>query len=145
LEARGAAALAAEGHAPATLVRRPSLDVCYRGQAFALSLPWTGDCAALAARFEVEHRRRYGHVLERPLEVVNLRLALEAPAARLPSLRPGGADLPPASAARRVADLAPGESVSGPAVLVGEGGTAWLAPGWRATADLARNLHLERG
>ena len=25
-----------------------------------------------------------------------------------------------------------------------EGGTAWIAPGWRATADVARNLHLQR-
>ncbi|MGE0861997.1 MAG: hydantoinase/oxoprolinase family protein [Gammaproteobacteria bacterium] len=145
LEARGAAALAAEGHAPETLVRRPSLDVCYSGQAFALTLPWSGDCAALAERFEAEHRRRYGHALERPLEVVNLRLALEAPAARLPALAPVGAGDPRGSAVRRVADLGAGESVAGPAVLVGEGGTAWLAPGWRATADVARNLHLERG
>ena len=151
LERRGAAALAAEGHAPDTLAARPSLDVCYRGQSFALTLPWRGDCAELGARFAAEHRRRYGHALERPLEVVNLRLALDAPATVLPAATAADAasPAPPIPAADgpplyRQATLAPGQRLVGPAIVLSAVGTAWLAPGWQATADAAHNLHLER-
>ena len=151
LEAEGARALAAEGLVREALTLRPSLDVCYRGQSFALTLPWTGDCAALAARFAAEHRRRYGHGLDRPLEVVNLRLALDAPGARLPLAPPPADGLAalPAHTPHGVpilaqAALTAGQRIDGPAVVVSAVGTAWVAPGWTALADAGRNLRLDR-
>jgi N-methylhydantoinase A len=161
LAADGAAALAAEGLAVATLVRADSLDLRYRGQSYTLNLPWTG-VAATAAAFRALHRARYGHDLDLPVELVNLRVRLTAPG-RAPALPmvpadPGGDDAPGRPqehvhvvgctgrvAVYRRRSVPVGVPLAGPAVILDAVATTWLAPGWRAQRDRFGNLLLRSG
>ena len=158
---QGRAALAAEGQAPEHLRQEPSLDLRYRGQSYTLNLPWQGG-AATAAAFHALHRERYGHDLDLPVELVNLRLRLTAPAAAVALEAAADADtgaraLNQAAAAgsdQRVfgcdtpARILPRQALTadaplaGPAVILDEVATTWLAPGWQARRDDADNLHL---
>jgi N-methylhydantoinase A len=158
LAAEGIAALAAEGHASDSLRREPSLDLRYRGQSYTLNLPWQG-IAATAAAFGALHQARYGHTLELPVELVNLRLRLTAPAAdvaldaaaadQLNAGGPPGSEETvfgcgrPARVLPRLS-LAAGVMLDGPAVILDEVATTWLAPAWQARRDMADNLRLSR-
>jgi N-methylhydantoinase A len=163
LAAEGIGALVAEGVPAATVERTDSLDLRYRGQSCTLNLPWAGG-AHTAAAFHELHAARYGHDLDLPVELVNLRVRLTAPA-RAPTL-PAVADAAAASPAvpdapapqasvqvagcaeqvpvRRRAQLPTGTRVSGPAVILDDVATTWLAPGWRAERDRWGNLLLRR-
>jgi N-methylhydantoinase A len=151
----GRAALAAEGIDLDELRREDSLDLRYRGQSYTLNLPWTG-IEATAAAFQELHRGRYGHTLGLPVELVNLRVRLTAPprAAALPII-----DTPPAAvqaATTAVAGCAApvpllqrgalgvGERLTGPAVILDDVATTWLAPAWHAERDAFGNLLLRR-
>ncbi len=155
----GAAALAAEGVAPDAIRREYSLDLRYRGQSYSLNLGWRGR-ASTADAFRALHRERYGHDLDLPVELVNLRVRLTA-AAPLVSLAVNADEAPlsPETAASGLAKvfgcehpvpmltraaLAVGENRDGPAVILDEVATTWLAPGWRALRDDAGNLLLSR-
>jgi len=83
----------ADGHAEAVeLVCERIADLRYAGQASVLSIPYADDLAALAERFEHEHRRTYGHRLaEEPVELVGLRLLGRAPRDAERRLRPATA------------------------------------------------------
>ncbi|MEQ8662492.1 MAG: hydantoinase/oxoprolinase family protein, partial [Gammaproteobacteria bacterium] len=124
-----------------------SVDVCYRGQSFALNLPWA-DATILAAAFHTAHEQRYGHRLDLPLELVNLRVALDV-ATPAPAI---AAPAPPATPPRRHADgavfaraaLVPGTRIDGPAVVYDAIATAFIDDGWSARADAAGNLQLAR-
>ena len=163
LAADGVDALGAEGHAPYSLRRESSLDLRYQGQSYTLNLPWRGG-EATAAAFHDLHRTRYGHDLDLPVELVNLRVRLTAPVPEV-SLHAADQELGPERDARlnvyaaresyvarpnheqpaRVLDRASmkvGEPLSGPAVILDDVATTWLAPGWTATPDAAGNLHL---
>ncbi len=148
IAAPGIAALEREGHAAAAIERSLSVDVCYRGQSFALNLPWH-DVATLEAAFHAAHEQRYGHRLELPLELVNLRVALDVTLAA-PRFAP-----PPVAAA---ATAAPGAGVPvlaretlavdaplpGPAVIYDDIATTHVDAGWVAQRDVAGNLALTR-
>jgi len=163
LAADGVDALGAEGHAPDSLRRESSVDLRYQGQSYTLNLPWQGGNATAAA-FHDLHRTRYGHDLNLPVELVNLRVRLTAPAPEV-SLHAADQERGPERDARlnvyaaresyvvlpsheqpaRVLDRASmkvGEPLSGPAVILDDVATTWLAPGWTATLDAAGNLHL---
>lgn len=143
------AALLAEGHERASLRMRRTVDLCYRGQSFALALPWA-DREVLATGFCAAHRRRYGHALDRPIELVNLRLAVDVATAPLdfsaasaaPPALPHGLDS--AIALYAQAALVPGQRLVGPAIVVSPVGTAYIDSGWLGHADDAGNLRLER-
>jgi N-methylhydantoinase A len=152
LEAEGRAALSAEQGGEFSA--RRLVELRYRGQAYTLTLEWQGKDATEDA-FHRAHHARYGHALAVPIEVVNIRIGLHAPAPDLPSLSV------PAVSARvprqhRVAgcvgpvpvvdraSLAGGGSLVGPALVVEAHATTWLAPGWAAASDAAGNLLLTR-
>jgi N-methylhydantoinase A len=149
LEQGAAAALVAEGHARASLRMRRTLDICYVGQSFALSLPWQAR-ETLISHFGAEHRQRYGHELDRALELVNLRVAVDVATTApdfaglvrasmvLPPPDPAG---PPVYAQ---AELVPGQALPGTAVVLSPGGSAFIDAGWQGHTDAAGNLHLER-
>ncbi len=54
-----------------------SLDLRYAGQSFSLNIPFES-VAEAAEAFHQAHRQRFGHRLDIPVEVVNLRVALSA-------------------------------------------------------------------
>lgn len=151
-------ALAAEGIAPGVLERSGSLDLRYRGQSNTLNLAWEGG-AATGAAFHARHQARYGHVLDLPVELVNLRMRVTAPA--YPVVLPDAhADPVAAPVSRRQVpvfgcavaavvlgrdEIGPDERLLGPAVILDEVATTWLAPGWQARRDRLGNLHLRTG
>jgi N-methylhydantoinase A len=145
-----------EGISDAELIELPSLDLCYRGQSFSLNIPWRGISQATEA-FHLAHQQRYGHRLEMPVEVVNVRLGLRSKDAML-SL----AKLPPMAGPQPVGttrihrineavpvwqrtDLPADFVIKGPAVILEQVSTTWLAPGWVCRVDEYGKLCLEWG
>jgi N-methylhydantoinase A len=132
-------------------------EVRYRGQAHELSVP-AAPLATLVERFHRAHARRYGFAArEREVEVVTLdvraSLAVEIPAgrpvARGRSAKPaattvhdGGRERTAALWSRAALPL--GARLAGPAVVVDEGATLWIAPGWRGRVHASGALVLER-
>ena len=146
LHAEGEAAYRADGGDPARLVAEPRVELRYTGQSHALAVDWTGDPATAEAAFHAAHRRLYGHALELPVELVTVRLQLRGP---LPALPPAeaadGAEVEPEARVGvhgiaspvplfRRDSLLPGRHVTGPALVVDEATTVWVAPGWEAEA-----------
>jgi N-methylhydantoinase A len=158
LAAEGRAALRADGIDTGTLTEADSVDLRYEGQSYTLNLPWRGR-EATALAFGEQHLARYGHVLELPVELVNLRVRLtgriRAPAlpfvdgAAAIGMRSGvsggrvripGLAQPVAVHAR--SDLGVNTRIAGPAIILDAVATTWLAPGWRAYRDRLGNLLL---
>jgi N-methylhydantoinase A len=78
LKAEGAAALAAEGVAPADMYFVRTTDMRYTGQEYTVNVQIEGDVtiAGIEAAFHQAHHTRYGHSTpDAPVEFVNLRLA----------------------------------------------------------------------
>ncbi|HID48989.1 MAG TPA: hydantoinase/oxoprolinase family protein, partial [Chromatiales bacterium] len=155
LEQQGRTALEAEGVPAADIRIARSVDLRYRGQSSTLNVPWS-DPAATAQAFHALHAQRYGHALELPVELVNLRVGLQGRAGDL-ALQP----LPPIDTATprdRVTlqgvdstvpvwardDLGAGQRLAGPALITETVSTTWLAPGWEGRVDPVGNLVLAR-
>ena len=155
LEAAGRAELRAEGVAEADIAVSRSLDLRYQGQSWTLNVPWT-DPAGSEAAFHALHAARYGHRLERPVELVNLRVSLRGRQA--PPALPERPAAPPGTPVEHVSlaghdapvpvwqrdQLAPGQHIAGPALIVETVSTTWLAPGWTCEMDEYGNLWLDR-
>ncbi|HGG60725.1 MAG TPA: hydantoinase/oxoprolinase family protein, partial [Gammaproteobacteria bacterium] len=148
------AQLAREMNLPAPrFIRR--LDCRYQGQSSVLSLAWRPDLDALEQAFHQQHRSQFGHALNNPIELVNLRL--RATTADSPPDPPPWPNRKPArpeshadtDAAQQVpvyprSALAVGQTLAGPAIISESIATTWLAPGWQARMDEAGNLMLTR-
>lgn len=133
-----------------------SLDLRYRGQSYTLNVPWQDRCEESANAFHRSHEERYGHRLELPVELVNLRLQLRGPTPELPLNSAAGAgggtpseraslygiDAPVDVWARET--LRGGDEIQGPALITEQVSTTWLAPGWRCDIDPHGNMLLER-
>ena len=61
-----------------TLVFRRGLDLRYVGQTHTLEVAYRGDLSNSAERFQEQHRQRFGHRLERPVELCDLRINARA-------------------------------------------------------------------
>ena len=154
LTEEGLAAMAGEGMGLPRIHAYPSLDLCYRGQAHTLNMIWQGSVGRALDAFHQAHERRYGHRLGTPVELVNLRVALRGPAARLrlarpPSRRPAdptrwitvyGVAAPVPVFERRA--LTAGQGLPAPAIIRDPGSTTYLARGWHATVDEHGHLRL---
>jgi N-methylhydantoinase A len=151
LERTSADEFSALGAAPAVAAR--SVDICYRGQSFTLNLPWSTR-AAVAEAFHTAHAQRYGHALDMPLDLVNVRLRMEAPAPAfsLPlhpctaSAGPDGYAAVHGNATRipiwERSRLAPGEPQPGPLILVDPHSTTYVPVGWSLELDAWGNCWL---
>ena len=161
LAARGQKALAGEGYGADALEFVPTLDLRYKGQSYTLNLLWEG-LETTEEAFHTLHESRYGHRLEMPVEMVNLRQQVRGPGINLAldRLRPlesgsGGHHIEPDRFAAVYGIGAPvpvyersrllsGQEVSGPAVITEEVSTTWLAPQWECRVDAIGNLLLKR-
>ena len=156
---QGEQELRLEGHAIADLVRHPTLDLRYSGQSFTLNLPWRasldGSARRIESRFHELHRRRYGHALSAPVELVNVRLQLEATAPEVSLPPPVSAARPTAPLERELAGLGltriyereslpRGITVKGPAIITEEVATTLVKPGWETWVDDAGHLEIRR-
>ncbi len=156
LQARGEAELAQEGVAAETVTAEASLDLRYSGQSTALNVAWQ-DFQAAEQAFHQAHEDRYGHCLDLPVELVNVRLAVNGPEPdlRLPQLDASDAAPEPAGHSpvvglneevplyRRDALLA-GQQITGPAIVLEEVSTTFIDAGWQAEVDRCGNLQLNR-
>jgi N-methylhydantoinase A len=157
LAEQGRAAMAGEGRGlpeESYLRACPSLDLCYRGQAHTLNVPWQGSVGRALDAFHEAHERRYGHRLGTPVELVNVRVALRGSPARLRLARPPSGR--PRSPKRWITvygiaapvpvfergALTAGQGLSGPAIIRDPGSTTYLACGWQATVDDHGHLRL---
>jgi N-methylhydantoinase A len=155
LARRGLAEVAAEGVSAERITLFPQMDVRYRGQAYELTVPLTPD---FATAFHAAHQRVYSYSQPAaPLEIVNLRLAAVGAVTHpvLPAADPGDADPSAARLGQRSVVLAtslasidlydgvalrPGHAVPGPAIVVYQDTTVFLAAGDRAAVDRHFNL-----
>ena len=155
LAAEGRRALNEEGVPENRLRVQRSLDLRYRGQSYTLTVSWRGPHASARA-FHAAHETRYGHRLELPVELVNIRLRVmaDAPEVPLPRLAPGGArpadqvalvGVPGPVPVFRREQLAADAQFEGPALVTETVSTTYLAPAWQARVDAYGNLLLLRG
>ncbi len=155
LNEEGMNSLAQEGVAASEVSAMPSLDLRYRGQSYTLNVAWGGDVVEASESFHLAHQERYGHRLELPVELVNLRLQLRGPTPELPISVPEGSgeeSVPdhgvlhgidgPVAIYRRES-LRLGDVIDGPALVTEQVSTTFIAPGWRAMVDGVGNLLLE--
>jgi N-methylhydantoinase A len=143
-----------------------SAELRYRGQSFEIDTaldPATiaaCDVAAMAASFHREHERIYGHAdSHAAIQVISLRLVISGKTAKpdFPrhELKPGLAQ--PISQAEvwldgaqrqidlyRRADLVPGQSFAGPAVVTQDDCTTVVPPGYVTRVDEYANLRITR-
>ena len=148
-------------------------DLRYAGQAFEVRVPAPDGpvdaafAASVASAFHDAHERLYGYAFRedarQPVEWVNLRVSgigpIERPRPQELPYREGNAERA-RTGVRQVffdhesgwsqtpvywrTDLAPGDVVSGPAVVEEFGSTVPLHPGFRATVDRFGNLLVEK-
>jgi len=153
LATEAVAALEEEGIPADQLEFERSLDLRYKGQSYTLNIGWSGIHSS-AAEFHETHQSRYGHRLDVPVEMLNLRLrvrgeahdvvigklVVEKAAVPLEMLKVAGesSDVP----LYHRDELAAGQQFSGPAVVVETVSTTWIAAGWRCTVDAGGNLML---
>ena len=155
LREQGSEGLQREGFGDADCEAIASVDLRYAGQSYTLNVPWR-DPAAACEDFHRLHQELYGHRLDLPVELVNLRQWVRAPdvglrlpeIARTPLARPFGQcglvglDEPVAQFWR--GELAAGQVLEGPVLISEEVATSWVAPGWSVRVDPVGNLRLSR-
>jgi N-methylhydantoinase A len=150
---------------PGELVYTHTLDMRFVGQAFEVGVEIPAerlqslDAAYLSELFADAHHRTFMHgaQLDRPVEIVTLRVGATLPIGPAPKLDRPSATATAAEPARifhgerwiecrrySAEALAPGETLVGPAVIEGYTATTWVPPGWTATLDPADNLLLRR-
>ena len=155
---QGRSELINEGFSNEKISTRYSLDCRYKGQSFTLSSPLlqTASLNSLVESFHCEHEQHFGYRLDKEVEPVNLRAHVEATQEmiQLPEL----ADLPESiadTASNPVVKttktpvydrklLGAGETVSGPALIVEDCSTSWIAAGWRALVHKSGHLILDK-
>jgi len=150
---------------PGELLYTHTLDMRFVGQAFEVGVEIPADrlasldAAYLAELFADAHHRTFMHgaTLDRPVEIVTLRVGATLPIGMAPKL-----DRETVAAhesertrifqgeawvdcARHTAEaLTSGQRIVGPAVIEGHTATTWVPAGWNATLDAADNLILRR-
>ncbi|MDQ6986576.1 MAG: hydantoinase/oxoprolinase family protein [Mariprofundaceae bacterium] len=131
-------------------------DVRYVGQGFHLSIAWQNDIEALHADFAAQHQKAYGHTLNRPLEVMTLRLTscADTRTLQLPELAAATSCAEPIAESTvigvgQVAHfhrqcLRPGHAICGPALILENTATLWLPPNWKLDVSTHGHLLLSR-
>lgn len=157
LRREGERSLVQEGVDVTAIYTHPKLDLRYLGQSYTLTVPWQlpGGCVASAEAFHLAHQERYGHRLDLPVELVNLRLHLQGPQPQLPlipqEMQQGASepvDFTTLFGTDEVVpvwsrdDLASGQELQGPALISEQVSTTWVAPGWLCQVDPYGNLVL---
>ncbi len=135
--------------------RRRSLDLRYLGQTFTINVPFS-DIPKCEEHFHESHERQYGHRLDKPVELVNVRVHLEArrPQLTIPRLDnsvPGVAvdsvDLRSVGSSVPVylrGSLTSGQQLHGPALIIDTHATSLVLAGWNMRVDEFGNLQLEQ-
>ena len=155
LELGGMEQLALEGLDSSALVSKRSADFRYKGQSYTLNIDWHA-LAEVVDAFEQLHRQRYGYNHDAPIELLTIRINLSTAKTPFP--------LPPLIAGNHCnniryckvygeveqakllarADLYPGESIEGPAIITEYSATTFVATNWLVAVDGFGNLVLQK-
>ena len=152
LSCRGIAELFDDGASAQAIEQHRFLDLRYRGQSFTLTVDWTTPDAAARA-FNELHEARYGHALDLPIELVNIRCDVSAANPKVNLLQVDLDTPAPARATLRTtehpavplferAELGREQRIDGPAIVVETMATTFIDEGWRATVDVWGHLLL---
>jgi N-methylhydantoinase A len=145
--------LRAEGIAEKDTATFYSLDLRYSGQSYTLQVPWQGSTASARA-FHESHAREYGHRMELPVELVNVRVLVRAPAppVEMPSWTASAEGVHEcqtqvhgyeAPVGVRFRDsLRMGEILRGPALICDAVATTFIDRNWHGEIDRYGNLVL---
>jgi N-methylhydantoinase A len=164
LRTAGEEVLRGEGVPEGHIAYELGADLRYRGQEYTLTVPLAepvgdGSPATLREAFASAHEARYGHSNPgEQVEIVSLRVAALGGSDPLPPDRAGALPAPVAeSAAEAVFGGTPcetrlyrrdvlgaGTSVSGPCIVLEEGCTTLVPPGWTASVTAEGHLVLMR-
>ena len=152
---QGQRALQQEGVSEQEIMAHASVDLRYQGQSYFLNVPWQ-DKSSAGELFQQRHQQLYGHRLDLPLELVNVRMAVKA--------RPNHISLFTTQTPATSADCKPvslygihepvpiigrdalsmGEKITGPILITETVSTTYLAAGWTCTLSPERTLLLEK-
>ena len=147
-----AAAVEAEGIAPEDVeVRRRLLNLRFIGQEAFLAVEYE-EGGAIEEAFATAYQEVYGYAPEgRAIELESVRVVASSRSSDEdgPAPAPEACDASPAGTLRGVpffdrAELAPGASFTGPALVFERHSATLVAEGWRGRVDGAGNLVLER-
>ncbi len=153
---QGKVELLAEGIDADAICADYSLDFRYHGQSFTLNVPYTWSELVALDDFHEAHLQRFGHRLEAPVELVNVRVSLHVavPVLPLDSISPGmGQDSVEKVVLAGVAEPMPvmqrnalevGQSYRGPMLVIDAVATTFVAAGWIARLHNNGCLMLER-
>ena len=151
---RGKQALAEEGISSGDLVFTPGLDLCYRGQSFTLNIPWK-DIAAAEAEFHERHELQFGHRLDAPVELVNVRMGISAKTLKLVLPECKGEKNPRCIYGEifsekqsveiwRRDSLCEAQMIPGPAIIIDDVSTTLIETSWRGQMDSYGNILLDK-
>jgi N-methylhydantoinase A len=155
LEAGGMEQLALEGLHPSVLASKRSVDLRYQGQSYTLNIDWHALGSVLDA-FEQLHRQRYGYSHDGPIELLTIRVNLSTE--KIPFVLPQLIKQPHCNNIRHCkvygetehakllarADLNPGETFEGPAIITEYAATTFVATNWSVLLDGFGNLLLQK-
>ncbi len=137
-----------------------SLDMRYHGQSFTLNLSFENNqqqsIAEIEKQFHLLHNKTYGHKMDMPVELVNVRLSIrgETPPFNLPEVaerKPAepdgyascyGKGNPVAIYNRE--ELCSEQIITGPALILEKVSTTWIEQGWQCRVDSVGNLLLAK-
>ena len=153
---QGMAALLAEGLSKDSIQIIKSLDLCYQGQSFTLNIEWKEDIDQAIKEFHQQHKQRYGHHLDIPVELINVRsrVCSQTPTFHIPQLttdkpaqprehtRIYGTEKPVAIWWRD--DLVFDQQIIGPAIVMETVSTTFIDSGWECRVDQIGNLLLKK-
>lgn len=139
---QGRSALVAEGVQADHIDIRRSLDLRYDGQSYYLNVDWQNIASASEA-FHRLHHARYGHDLDLPVELVNVRVALQSPVDQIQLAHVEAEPVAPESINlygyddvvimyRRTA-MKVGQRIQGPALIAETVATTFIADGWQCS------------
>lgn len=131
-------------------------DLRFNGQGFQLTIPYTDDTDMLADAFMLEHQQAYGHILEDcDIEIMTLRLKASAETRPVvwPELQQATHSAQPDGNSGvyhagkvphyRREGLLPGHEIIGPALILEDTATIWLASGWRCSVSPCGHLLMD--
>ncbi|HIG61120.1 MAG TPA: hydantoinase/oxoprolinase family protein [Gammaproteobacteria bacterium] len=135
-----------------------SLDLRYQGQSHTLNIPFN-DIPGCQHEFQNQHQLRYGHQLNQPIELLNIRLRLSSPSridmpkpqplsrdrSRLPRIDNSGkpADANSYKTVRRE-ELIEGNSLPGPFLILEDHTLTRVKENWTATLTSSGSLMLHK-
>lgn len=154
IERQGIKALEDEGVAREECEFSRSMDLRYQGQAYTLNLPFSG-LHEMPEKFHNRHEERYGHALDVPVELVNLRSQVAGPVKHIELTSKADGDghveeyvslvgVEQGVPLYRRPNLKAGQMIQGPALITERVSTSWLSEGWQAEVDDLGNLLLSR-